>query len=101
MLGKVFSTRYVLCYVAVDTFVFHQSYSLFLDGWIHAIDTCHGCVLWMASLLSIHSMATLRRRILLAQLHSLVSAETVTQFHSLDIISSYHSYVQLYITSLV
>ncbi|KAF9791378.1 hypothetical protein SFRURICE_014090 [Spodoptera frugiperda] len=44
------------------------------------------CVLCMASLLSIQR--TVERRIFHAQLHSLLSVETVTQFHSLAIASS-------------
>ncbi|KAF9805431.1 hypothetical protein SFRURICE_019599 [Spodoptera frugiperda] len=54
-----FSTRDVLCYVAVDAFGFHQSYSLVhiaYHWWKRTQlsyvfiwkDTCHGCVLLMA-----------------------------------------------------
>ncbi|KAF9797836.1 hypothetical protein SFRURICE_001439 [Spodoptera frugiperda] len=49
-------------------------------------DTCFGCVIWMPSLLSLRRILELR--IFFAQLHSLVSVNTVTKFHNLAITSS-------------
>ncbi|KAF9824790.1 hypothetical protein SFRURICE_013300, partial [Spodoptera frugiperda] len=65
---ECFSTRDVLCYVAVDAFGFHQPYSLWwkwiqlscflyekmraMEVWMRVMDVCY---LWMASLLSIHT----------------------------------------------
>ncbi|KAF9807015.1 hypothetical protein SFRURICE_011159 [Spodoptera frugiperda] len=62
-----FSTRDVLCYVAVDAIGFHQSCSL-----VHIHTHVLKCVLWMAFLLS-YSYSIYRILelfILLAQLHS-------------------------------
>ncbi|KAF9797070.1 hypothetical protein SFRURICE_006945 [Spodoptera frugiperda] len=47
-----------------------------LYGEKRAMNTCFGCVLWMASLLSIPRIHELL--MFLSQLHSLVSVETVT-----------------------
>ncbi|KAF9824570.1 hypothetical protein SFRURICE_004027, partial [Spodoptera frugiperda] len=49
--------------------------SCFLYGKMRAMDAYYGSVLWMASLLSIHRILELH--VVLAQLHSLISLETL------------------------
>ncbi|KAF9796355.1 hypothetical protein SFRURICE_001928, partial [Spodoptera frugiperda] len=84
-----FSTRDVLCYIAVDAFGFHQSYSLhwwkrtqlsYVFIWKYG---CYGYVL--ASLLSIHRILELR--IFLAPLHNLVSVKTL---HNTSLVDEHH-----------
>ncbi|KAF9811620.1 hypothetical protein SFRURICE_005819, partial [Spodoptera frugiperda] len=77
---ECFATRDVLCYVAVNAFGFHQSYSLVHKAsWKQTQlsyvfiwkDECYRCVLWMATLLSIHYILELH--IYLALLHTIAS----------------------------
>ncbi|KAF9823803.1 hypothetical protein SFRURICE_001425, partial [Spodoptera frugiperda] len=69
-----FSTKGVLCYVAVGAFGFHLSYSLvhIAEYWLKQTYLyIERCVLWMTSLLSIHRILELR--IFIAQLHMQLS----------------------------
>ncbi|KAF9807381.1 hypothetical protein SFRURICE_008930 [Spodoptera frugiperda] len=72
-----------MCYATslADAFRFYQSYSLtqlsyVSYGKMRVMDACYGCVLWIPSLLSM--LRILELRIFIAQLHSLISVETVT-----------------------
>uniref|UniRef100_A0A2H1WLE4 SFRICE_016769 n=1 Tax=Spodoptera frugiperda TaxID=7108 RepID=A0A2H1WLE4_SPOFR len=75
-----FSANDVLCYVAVDAFGFHQSYSL--QTQLSYVFYMERCVLWMAFLLSLHHILELR--IFLAQLQLSISGNDILCYVAVD-----------------